>query len=534
MTVDPNRESFIAAMNALGMTTKQAASRLGVSIDTIKNVRTRKTWRRGIPEPLCAEVIAIVAEATRNGAHAKAARTNDVDLIEPPTDDIASGAPDGPAAAPDEPANSADRKPAGDDEADSATPGPDAESAPELPDVMGELLAAARTLQETDARTARAIMKKAIRTKIDGIGKDQLLSALGKSLKLTPRKLGVRWAQCEAEVAEEDAVPLTPEELAACAEAEAKAKAEAEARVKADTEALYEKCREIAEATDLIFGMIKIVQRLGVVGERKAILAAYLAASSRLNRRKALSLLRRGSAASGKSYVVDQVLKLFPADQIIRSSGASPKALPYYDGAKNEDALAHHIVYIPEAASIADKKGVENEFTTMMRTLISENRLDYQTVMLVKGQTPITIHIKKNGPIAVLITSARPNVEEELLTRLVVVDADESDAQTSRVVDSLLKDQDGELVEGAAEVERWKAFQEWLGLGGPYAVSIPYLEAVRQAYHAHVRGVPLRFRRDLGSYITAIRTSAIIHRAQRGSDVQGRIVADCMITASPI
>ena len=52
----------------------------------------------------------------------------------------------------------------------------------------------------------------------------------------------------------------------------------------------------------------------------------------------------------------------------------------------------------------------------MMRQLISENRLDYPTVVLREGGTPITVTITKNGPIAALITSAGDNVEVEMLT----------------------------------------------------------------------------------------------------------------------
>ena len=44
----------------------------------------------------------------------------------------------------------------------------------------------------------------------------------------------------------------------------------------------------------------------------------------------------------------------------------------------------------------------------------------------VNGQTAITVQIVKNGPIAVLITSARDNVEDEMLTRVAFADADEN------------------------------------------------------------------------------------------------------------
>ena len=190
-------------------------------------------------------------------------------------------------------------------------------------------------------------------------------------------------------------------------------------------------CGPIAEDPRLIEMVTEVGGKLGVVGEKPSIVTVYLTASSRLNRRKAMSLLRRGSAAGGKSFVVEQVLKLFPSNQIIETAGGSPKALPYYG--EGENALAHHIVYAVEIDSLIDPKTGGNEFAPMMRKLISENRVVYQTVVLRERALPITINIRKNGPIAVLATAVQvPDNNDELLTRLAIDGADESDAQNMR------------------------------------------------------------------------------------------------------
>ena len=51
--------------------------------------------------------------------------------------------------------------------------------------------------------------------------------------------------------------------------------------------------------------------------------------------------------------------------------------------------------------------------------MISENRLVYQTVVVRDGGLPpMKLVIVKNGPISVLVTSARDNIEPEMLTRV--------------------------------------------------------------------------------------------------------------------
>jgi hypothetical protein len=155
----------------------------------------------------------------------------------------------------------------------------------------------------------------------------------------------------------------------------------------------------------------------------------------------------------------------------------------------------------------------------MLRVLISENRLVYQTVVITKDG-PATITLTKEGPIAVIITSARDNIEDEMMTRLMVSDADESDEQTRAIVRRALTKR------GAIpDRQPWVDFQRWLGLGGPYEVVIPFLTAIRKAHKLMERKLPLRYRRDIGSFITAIEASAIVHSAQRQRDADNQIIA---------
>jgi hypothetical protein len=159
----------------------------------------------------------------------------------------------------------------------------------------------------------------------------------------------------------------------------------------------------------------------------------------------------------------------------------------------------------------------------MLRVLISEGRLVYQTVQTQEDGPPITVTATKNGPIAVVITSARANIEEEMMTRLMVVDADESSDQTRAIIENTLTDRQDAVAEGGPN--KWEDFQRWLELSAPYDVIIPYISAVRQAHSDQAR-LPLRYRRDIANFLTAIKTSAILHSAQRERDKRGRIVAD--------
>ena len=131
-----------------------------------------------------------------------------------------------------------------------------------------------------------------------------------------------------------------------------------------------------------------------------------------------------------------------------------------------------------------------------------------------------------------IITSARDDVEDELLTRLMTSDADESAQQTLAVLADALSNEGREVSE--AEVERWLDFQRWLMIDAPYRVIIPFRQAILAAYNKRLKAVEargekpniqLRLRRDVHAFLTAIKTSAILHKANRGTDSDGRIVA---------
>ena len=144
-----------------------------------------------------------------------------------------------------------------------------------------------------------------------------------------------------------------------------------ELEIAVERERLGRSCKEIAESLRLLADVEEMVRRHGVVGESGAIRGTYLTASSRLNSASAICLLRRGAPAGGKNFLISNTLALIPTDCVVHMSSGSPLSLVYYGGG-DEDALKHKIVYVPEAAIIAERNGVESPLTIMLRLLISE------------------------------------------------------------------------------------------------------------------------------------------------------------------
>ena len=301
---------------------------------------------------------------------------------------------------------------------------------------------------------------------------------------------------------------------------------------KGEIAALYGRVKAIAEDPKMLAGLESFVHRLGVIGEEASIRGTYIAGSSRLSRDTAISYLRRGASSSGKNHPLLKILRLFPAEDVIVISSATPQAL-IYEGADadDRDALKHRIILIGEAAVISRKSnGDEHPMAAMIRTLLSDGKLDHRIPVPQPGGTPKTVHIQRDGPVCLMLTSARDDVEAELLTRLMCSDADESDEQTNLVAAYGWAGRRAKVT--VEEIERWVDFQRWLIASMPpggYVVAVPFSDAIKEAHLRLMNNNPgarqLRIRRDVVSFRAAIEASAILHKAQRRTDAGGSIIA---------
>jgi hypothetical protein len=374
-----------------------------------------------------------------------------------------------------------------------------------------------------DEDGARAIVGDATKAGLSSLMVETMFKPLAEALGVKEAVARKFWKHAENQIrAAAESAKVNEESTAEeRARLELDGKESRKREAEAEQARLWNSCKGIAQSPTLLADLEAVVHRLGVVGEGDAIRGAYLTASSRLNRTSVICLLRRGASSVGKNFLITKVLELFPTDSVIRMSSGSPLSLVYYGGG-DEDALSGKVLYLAEAAILADKKGAESPLTILLRTLISEGRIDHNVAVPQADGSPVTMSVKRNGPVVVIVTSARDNIEEEMLTRLMTSDADESSKQTLDVLADVLTNEHRDVDE--AEIKKWVDFQGWLEVSAPYDVVIPYREAILAAYkrrladieaHGQRPNIQLRIRRDIHGFLTAIKTSAILHKARR-------------------
>ena len=189
-----------------------------------------------------------------------------------------------------------------------------------------------------------------------------------------------------------------------------------------------------------------------------------------------------------------------PEEECVSYSAMTGQAL-YYLG---ESDLAHKVL------AIAEEEGAARA-SYALKLLVSEGRLSIAAA----GKDPVTGRLTTNtyevsGPVALLMTTTSPEIDEELANRLLVLAVDEGRSQT-RAVHAAQRD--AETIEGLvararrAEVTALHANAQ--RLLAPVAVVNPHAPSLSFADRA------TRNRRDNAKYLGIIRAVALAHQHQR-------------------
>ena len=276
-------------------------------------------------------------------------------------------------------------------------------------------------------------------------------------------------------------------------------------------------CGDLLEKEDILSALVEDLARGGLVGEDRATKLLYLVLTSRLLPRP-MSAIVRAASSSGKSFIVEHVLRRAPASAFMAMTSMSEKALTY-----DQESLKHRVLVFYEHA------GMRSEFLDYcVRSLLSEGRLSYISVEKTKDGTMKTRRIEREGPTGLILTTTR-RIEPELATRMLPVSINESSVQTKRVIDALAKASQLGDTPSAHDTGAWVALQEYLA-AKPARVVIPFAPVLANL----VQPTVLRLRRDFSQVLSLIESHALLHQRRRSRDARGRVVATLRDYASVI
>jgi DNA primase catalytic core len=206
-------------------------------------------------------------------------------------------------------------------------------------------------------------------------------------------------------------------------EAGEKGKDAEEAKVRELTEEEKKLGMKLLKNRNLAAEVVRDMTTLGYIGEDRNKLLAYLVGTSRkMDDPLAAIIVSRSSA--GKSRLVDTVESLMPVEEVISITTASDQSFFYF----KEGKLSHKLLCMGE------HHGMEN-IEYHIRELLSAKEIS-KVVSMKNDEGQIeTITLTAKGPIAYFMTSTNPDLNEENLSRCLILYIDESEAQTRKILE---------------------------------------------------------------------------------------------------
>jgi hypothetical protein len=253
------------------------------------------------------------------------------------------------------------------------------------------------------------------------------------------------------------------------------------------------------KSADLLTLIQHDLTTLGVAGEELNKLLCYLACVSR-KLDDPLSLLIQSRSAAGKSTLQNAVIALVPDEDKVVYTRMTDQSLFYHD----ETALVHKVLALEEAEGLGGA-------AYSLRALQSSKSLNIATTTKDPATGKMkTEHYHVKGPVAVLLTTTQPDLDEETRSRFLTLTIDESARMTEAI---FVRQRHADTLEGymqslerSAIVTRHHAVQRLLE---PLAVINPYADQLTFS------AVSLRARRDHKKYLMLIKAVAFLHQKQR-------------------
>ena len=179
---------------------------------------------------------------------------------------------------------------------------------------------------------------------------------------------------------------------------------------------------ELLRDPKLFDRVITDTEALGYVGEELNKLLIYIAASSR-KLADPISVMVVSQSASGKSYLIDTIKKLIPAEDVVSLTSLSEQALNYLP----EGGLLNKFLVMGEAVH---SEVVEHQ----VREMLSAGELSrLVTIKDQKTGKMVSRSVRTKTVVSAVMSSTKLDMNHENLSRFFVVNADESAEQTRRI-----------------------------------------------------------------------------------------------------
>ncbi|EAY24071.1 P-loop NTPase family protein [Microscilla marina] len=270
---------------------------------------------------------------------------------------------------------------------------------------------------------------------------------------------------------------------------------------------LRKECMALLRSSDLMAKLNEQIGACGVVGEEMNRLLLFCVASS-YKMPDTLHAIVQGSSGSGKSHLLNVILKLMPEEGAMDVTRITDRSL--YNYGKYD--LCNKLFVLQ------DLDGLSEEALLSFRELISYGKLASSTTTQdLQGRNSGGVK-EVYGPVASMAATTQTEVYEDNENRCFTLAVNEGEAQTKAITDYMNACAAGTVIK-SQQLATQELLQNCVRLLRPYEVVNPY------ATQLSLPGEVKNPRRLHSLYQSLVKQITLLHQFQRKRDAHGRLVA---------
>lgn len=266
------------------------------------------------------------------------------------------------------------------------------------------------------------------------------------------------------------------------------------------------KCKAFLNQPELINRLNDLIGKSGIVGEENNRLFLFVIATSH-KMPDTLHALIQGSSGSGKTHLLSKIADLMPSEKVVKFTRVTENSFYNYD----------EYFFKGKLICLEDIDGLKEEALFAWRELISNNQLSSSTSQKDENGNIRSAQRIVRGPMASICATTHGQIYEDNMSRLFIIAVDESNAQTTRIMD-YQKQKAAGLIDSTEEKETTAFIQNLVRMLKPCKVVNPYANQLHLPPQAH------KIRRLNELYLAFVKQITIINQYQRKRDQQGRII----------
>uniref|UniRef100_UPI002607B94F hypothetical protein n=1 Tax=uncultured Microscilla sp. TaxID=432653 RepID=UPI002607B94F len=271
--------------------------------------------------------------------------------------------------------------------------------------------------------------------------------------------------------------------------------------------ALQKECLALLRSSDLMTRLNEHIGACGVVGEEMNRLLLFCVASS-YKMPDTLHAIVQGSSGSGKSHLLNAILKLMPEEGALDVTRITDRSLYNY----GKYALCNKLFVLQ------DLDGLSEEALLSFRELISYGKLASSTTTQdLQGNNSGGVK-EVYGPVASMAATTKTEIYEDNENRCFTLAVNETKAQTKAITDYMNTCAAGKVSKKQQLATR-ELLQNCVRLLRSYEVVNPYADKLS------LPGEVKNPRRLHSLYQSLVKQITLLHQFQRARDAEGRLVA---------